>query len=146
MVKMILALPSHIDAEKFVDVTMDVIKGRYGQFSYYGDVKPQISAIVRVADLPKVFVKAFSGKNKVFYFYEIDARELDPVIIATLEEIGQMIGMKYGFATDFEIISRDWWRPYGNFQDAPTYCESAKIENYRAMYDEVLIVLDKKSA
>ena len=141
MLKMIMTLPAHIKAEEFISVTMDVIKGRYGQFSYYGDVKPQISPIFRVSELPSIFSKGFSGK-KCVNFYEIDARELDPVIIATIEEVGEWVGLKYGFTTEFEIISRDWWRPYGNFQNAPVYGESSTIDYLRDAYDEALVVIN----
>ena len=137
--KMIMSLPAHIDAEKFVSVTMDVIKGRYGKDGYYSGVMPFVSAIIRPSDLSTEYARGFSGKNGLRY-YEIDAMELDPVIIATLEELGEMVGMDYSFVLLNRIVSRDWWRPFGEFQKG--YCESYELEMARDSYERTLRLLN----
>ena len=140
MMKMIMALPAHVDAEKFVSLTMDVIKGRYGKDGYYSGVMPFVSAIVYPAQISGAYARGFSGKNGLRY-YEIDAQELDPVIIATLEELGEMVGMNYNFAVRDRVVDSNWWRPLGEFQTwkgQPYYCESVELETARDNYDRVL--------
>ena len=142
MVKMIMALPRHIDGEKFVELTMDVIKGRYGKDGYYNGVMPYASAVVYLSHVSNVFKKGFSGKNGLNY-YAINAEELDPVIIATLEELGELSGMDYSFVTENRFINQDWWRPQNkDFQDAPHYCESYSVEVARDDYDQTLRILN----
>lgn len=146
MLKMIMALPTHIDAENFVSVTMDVIKGRYGKDGYYNGVMPFISVIMYPTRVSKEFVRGFSGKNGLRY-YEIDAQELDPVIIATLEELGAMVGMDYAFVNDERTIGKNWWRPFGEFQTwkgRPYYCEDVTLDNARETYDKTLQLLNRQ--
>lgn len=146
MVKMIMSLPMHIDGEKFMELTMDVIKGRYGKDGYYSGVMPYASVIINPADVSNVYAKGFSGKNGLHY-YEIDAEELDPVIIATLEELGAMVGMGYGFVSEEgKMISRDWWKPQNpNFQHAPYYYESESLDEARGMYENALLLMNGKA-
>ncbi len=109
MVKMIIEMPRHIDTEHYVETVMNVIKGRDG-CRYYNDIAtPRISWIVYPEKVSDLFAKGYSGKNGVNY-YEIDAEELDPVIIATLEEVGSWIGFRYNFVSDSDILPREWWR------------------------------------
>lgn len=143
MVKMIMALPRHIDGEKFVELTMDVIKGRYGKDGYYNGVMPYASAVVYLSHVSNVFKKGFSGKNGLNY-YEINAEELDPVIIATLEELGELSGMDYSFVTENRFIKQDWWRPEDkNFQLwGGTYCDGESVDRAREDYDYSLRILN----
>ena len=143
MVKIIMALPKHIDGEKYVELAMDVIKGRYGKDSYYSGVMPYASSIVYLSHVSRVYKRGYIGKNGLKY-YEIDATELDPVIIATLEELGELSGMDYSFVTEEKIINRDWWRPLDkDFQLwKGHYCDSDSIDNARDDYDKMLHILN----
>lgn len=141
MVKMIMSLPSHIDGEKFMELTMDVIKGRYGKDGYYNGVMPYASVIINPADVSNVYAKGFSGKNGLHY-YEIDAEELDPVIIATLEEVGGMVGMKINFVTDGKFISQNWWRPIYADTDFHKKPYSEVVDSAREDYAEMLMMMN----
>ena len=143
MLKMVMALPQHIDGEKFVEMTMDIIKGRYGKDGYYSGVMPFADLIINPVKISQTYAKGFSGKNGLHY-YAIGADELDPVIIATLEELGEMVGLKYNFVFENgkRYINKDWWRPFGNFQNAPNYYYSELAETARENYETTLSLLD----
>ena len=143
MVKMIIELPSHIDGEKFIELTMDVIKGRFGKDSYYNGVKPYASVIMRPEKVSTVFEKGYAGKNGVKY-YEIDAEELDPVIIATLEEIGAYVGMKYNFVTEGSFINREWWYPCEAELDFHKK-DNTSLDAARDEYETMLLLLSDKA-
>lgn len=146
MVKMIMSLPSHIDGEKYMELTMSVIKGRYGKDGYYSGMMPYASLIINPVTVSKIYVKGYSGKNGLHY-YEIDAEELDPVIIATLEELGAMVGMGYCFVSeDGKMIEKEWWKPQNpNFQHAPYYYESESLDEARGTYENALMLLNGKA-
>lgn len=111
MVKMILALPKHVDSEKLVELVMDTIKGRYGRHGYFNGVELRITAMFYPCKSAEVYAVGFSGKGSLRY-YEIEAAELDPVIIATIEEFINVIGnAEYSFTMGNKFLCRDWWKP-----------------------------------
>ena len=115
MVKMILALPKRIDDEKFVELVKDVLKGRYGDESYYSGIWFAARYIINPATVCSAYFKGYSGKASLSY-YEIDAEELDPVIIYTIDDVLQFIdGANYAFVTSKVILPKDWWKPYKSF-------------------------------
>ena len=136
---MIMALPIHIDGEKFMEMVMDIIKGRYGKDNYYSGVLPFADLLINPAQVSVLFQRGYAGKNGVHY-YTIDAYELDPVIIATMEELGQMVGMEYHWAlTEKPVyVANDWWKPDGNFQNAPNYYDGELVETARENYRLIL--------
>lgn len=145
MVKMIMALPKHVDGEKFMALTMDVIKGRYGKDGYYGDVQPYASWIMHPEKISKAFKNGFCGKNGIAY-YEINAAELDPVIIATLEELGGLVGMDYRFVSPNKFLRQDWWKPLNeNFQTwrGNPYYDNADAEEIADDYFTKLELIDE---
>ena len=142
--KLVMALPMHIAGEKFMEMTMDIIRGRYGKDGYYSGVQPFAELIVNPAQVSVLFQRGYAGKNGVHY-YTIEADELDPVIIATMEELGEMVGLDYKFVFEkgAKNVAKDWWKPSGNFQNAPHYYESKLVavarESYRLMLESVEI-------
>ena len=134
--KMVMALPVHIDGEKFIEMTMDIIKGRYGKDGYYSGVQPFANLLIRPEEESKDFARGYVGKNGLHY-YTIDAEELDPVIIATMEELGQMVGLKYRWLP--LKVKKDWWKPEGNFQNAPNYYDGELVDDARKKYVETLM-------
>ena len=133
MLKMVMELPLHVDGEKFVEMTMDIIKGRYGKDGYYSGVQPFANLLINPVQVSQTYAKGYSGKN-VLHYYTIDADELDPVIIATMEELGEMVGLDYNFVFENgkHYINKDWWRPYNGASD----------EEARENYESTLELLD----
>ena len=140
MVKMIIALPNRVDAEKFSDLVKDVLKGRYGANSMYNGIWLYFSPIVFPVDTSARFNKGFCGKCNISY-YEIDAECVDPDIIATIEDLMKFISdADFSFVYGKRILPRDWWRPsYKNFrtwEGKPYYREDSEIQDeYAAKLD-----------
>ena len=109
MIKMILSLPRRIDEEKFCDLVKDVLRGRYGKHSRYDGLWLYFEPVWCPQQESTAFSAGFSGKGTLNYF-EIDADALDPVIIATIDEVMNFIdGANYSFVSEKKILPRDWW-------------------------------------
>ena len=150
MVKMILALPSRIDVEKFSEMTKDILRGRYGKNSNYDGLWLYFNWMMYPEKISTAYAKGYSGKNTLRY-YDIEADALDPVIISAIEDLTQMIGdADFAFVSDNKIIPQDWWRPYNkNFQKwngEPHYCDDEALEGVRDDYEHLLKLLNGSKA
>ncbi len=140
MVKMILALPKHVDCDKFADLVGTVLRGRYGENGYYGgglwlDFRP----LIYPQTTTRIYTAGFSGKGGLHY-YEKDAEELDPVIIATIDSLLQFIeGAGFCFVADKKILPHDWWKPYRNFGNEPSV---DSVDDVRDEYDRILTLIN----
>ena len=149
MVKMILALPKKVNVEELSNLVMDVIKGRYGTSSFYGGVTFSFRTILLPHKSADVYAAGFSGKfnGKAYQrYYETDADELDPVMIATLDELLAMIdGADYSFVSNEKILARDWWKPsrreFQKWNDRPYY-DDVDAERANDEYEEKIKRLD----
>ena len=139
MVKLILALPKHIDIEKFVALLATVLRGRYGENGYYGGgLYLDFQSIFYAYKVSGIYVHGFSGKGALSY-YEKDAEELDPIIISTIDYLLQFIdGAAYAFVADKKILSQDWWKPYREFGTQP---DVDSLDEYRDDYYKTLSLI-----
>ena len=60
---MIMALPIHIDGEKFMEMVMDIIKGRYGKDNYYSGVLPFANLLINPAQVSVLFQRGYVRKG-----------------------------------------------------------------------------------
>lgn len=142
MVKLILRLPMHVEGEPFMNLVMDVIKGRYGRDSYYNGVEPKLDKVIFL-NLEREYQKRYGYKAFTKY-YEIDAEELDPIIIATMLELGKLFGLDGYFQMDSgEYLNNNWWVPTDkDFQHAPHYGDFwESVTEAREEYAEKLKLL-----
>lgn len=130
MVKMILALPKYVDVDKFTNLVKDILRGRYGENGYYGGgLWLDFSYIIYAHQSSKTYASGFCGKGELSY-YEKDAEELDPVIIATIDNLLQFInGADFAFVSDNKILPRDWWKPYPHFGTQPSVDANDEIRD-----------------
>lgn len=143
MVKMILALPEKIDADKFTDTVKEMLMGRYGKESRM--FSALVFKAVEIEKPGKILKKGFSSKRKI-RFYEIGAELLDPVMLVAMEDLmALMTDVDYLFVNGEEILPRDWWIPSNkNFQmwhGKRHYCEDLSVETARDEYDHKLELL-----
>ncbi|MBQ7629734.1 MAG: hypothetical protein IJS81_05920 [Selenomonadaceae bacterium] len=145
MVKMILALPQHVDADKFTDTVKGMLIGRFGiEDPYYRGLWLYASSNISLDKVSKAYAEGYSGKSNLHY-YTMDAEALDPVIIAAIEDLMSFIeGADYTFVTEEKKLSRDWWRP--SDKDFQTwnghYCDSESTDRARDEYDDKLKALN----
>ena len=130
MVKMILALPKHVNCDNLTKLLATVLRGRYGENGYYGGgLWLDFQSVFYAYKTSEVYAQGFSGKGDLHY-YEKDAEELDPVIITTIDYLLQFIdGAGYAFVADKKIMPNDWWKPYPHFGNEPSFDDSPNIRD-----------------
>lgn len=139
---MILALPKQVDIDKFTAMLAMLLRGRYGENSYYGGgLYLTFQPLFFPSLKSEVYARGFSGKGSTRY-YEKDAEELDPVIIAAIECLAQFIeDAGYSFVTDKKILPQGWWKPY------PRHCKmfspDEELADIRDAYFETLQWIDE---
>ena len=145
---MILALPKQVDIDKFTAMLAMLLRGRYGENSYYGGglyltFQPILSMTLSefLTFYGSIFGHGFSGKGS-FRYYGKDAEELDPVIIAAIECLVQFIeGAGYSFVADKKILPQGWWKPYP--QHCKMFDSDEELADIRDVYFEKLQLIDE---
>lgn len=98
-----LIIPQTVDVDKFFETIITQVKGRYGNARYVNDL-----------GVPKVNYRAFQGWYKsgtIYSIYDIDAAELEPVIISVLDEFKKYIDFDFNFRVNGKAINnQNFWR------------------------------------
>ncbi len=101
--KMVLTLPSTVDAEKFMNAVITQVQGRYHYDYYFNGLAA-----------PKIDYRSTCGwlkGNTHYSVYDINADELEPAVISVIADFMEFGNYTYDFRINGKSIGRDWWRP-----------------------------------